>query len=70
MQILSLYIIPPSLISYASPVFKNSSMSLITYGDAQSIIPTISIPFLSLHYFAILAKFKDFAAVILIGLLF
>ena len=47
MQTLSLYIIPPSFISYASPVFKKFSISSITYGDAQSIIPTTLIPFLS-----------------------
>ena len=61
---LSLYIIPPSFSSYASPVFKNFSISSITYGDAQSIIPTMFIPFLSAHSFAMLAKFNDFAAVI------
>ena len=70
MQTLSLYIIPQSSNSYASPVFKNSSISAITYGDAQSIIPTIFIPFLSSHSFAIFAKFKLLAAVIFIGLLF
>ena len=56
-QTLSLYIMPPSSISYASPVFKKFSISSITYGDAQSIIPTILIPFLSAHSFAMLAKF-------------
>ena len=64
---LSLYIIPPSSNSYASPVSKNLSISSITYGDAQSIIPTIFIPFFSAHSFAIFAKFSDFAAVIFIG---
>ena len=67
---LSLYIIPPSFNSYASPVFRNFSISSITYGDAQSIIPTMLIPFLSAHSFAILAKFKLLAAVIFIGLPF
>ena len=66
----SLYIIPPSSISYASPVAKKFSISSITYGDAQSIIPTTLIPFLSAHSFAMFAKFKDLAAVIFIGLLF
>ena len=58
MHTLSLYIIPPSSNSYASPVFKKFSISSITYGDAQSIIPTTFIPFLSAHSFAMFAKFK------------
>ena len=62
-----MYIIPPSSISYASPVAKKFSISSITYGDAQSIIPTTLIPFLSAHSFAIFAKFNDLAAVIFIG---
>ena len=64
---LSLYIIPPSSISYASPVFKKFSISSNTYGEAQSIIPTIWIPFLSAHSLAMLAKLRLFAAVIFIG---
>ena len=59
MHTLSLYIIPPSSNSYASPVFKKFSISSITYGDAQSIIPTTFIPFLSAHSFAMFAKFND-----------
>ena len=68
MHTLSLYIIPPSSISYACPVLKKFSISSITYGDAQSIIPTTFIPFLSTHSFAMFAKFSDLAAVIFIGL--
>ena len=55
---LSLYIIPPSSISYASPDCKKFSISSITYGDAESIIPATCIPFLSAHSFAILAKLR------------
>ena len=42
-------------------------MSSITYGDAQSIIPTMFIPFLSAHSFAMFAKLRLLAAVIFIG---